>query len=190
VSTTNSIENEVKIRLDSVGDGLARIQAAGFAVRRTRVFETNILYDSPLQSLRKADSALRLRRIGTECILTYKGRPKPGPHKTREELETAVADFAAIQAILARLGYSPVFRYEKFRTEFGKNGEEGNITLDETPAGVFFELEGPPEWVDKTAKSLGFSCVDYITSTYGSLYLDHCRSLGIPAGDMVFDSKV
>ena len=29
--------------------------------------------------------------------------------------------------------------------------EPGVIELDETPAGDFLELEGPPEWIDATA---------------------------------------
>jgi adenylate cyclase class 2 len=186
VSTENQIENEVKIRLAGIEDGLSRLQAAGFIVRRERVFEVNIIYDTPQSTLRNSNSLLRLRQIGSECILTFKGPAEGGRHKTREELETSVGDFGAADAILRRLGYAPAFRYEKFRTEFGKDGEPGTVTLDETPIGVFFELEGPTEWVDDVAKRLGFNELDYITESYGSLYMAHCTSLGVPPSDMVF----
>jgi adenylate cyclase class 2 len=188
VSTANQVENEVKIRLAGVEDGLSRLRAAGFVVRRERVFEVNIIYDSKLGELRRSNCVLRLRQVGSECILTFKGPPEPSDHKTREELETSVGDFAAADAILRRLGYAPVFRYEKFRTEFGKDGEAGTVTLDETPIGVFFELEGPKEWVNGVAKLLGFNEIDYITASYGRLYLDHAASLGVPPGDMVFSA--
>jgi hypothetical protein len=34
--------------------------------------------------------------------------------------------------------------------------------LDETPAGVFLELEGPSRWIDRTARRLGFAESDYL----------------------------
>jgi len=55
--------------------------------------------------------------------------------------------------------------------------------LDETPLGVFLELEGPARWIDRTARALGFSESDYITDSYAEL---HRRSRGGEAGDMVF----
>ncbi len=57
--------------------------------------------------------------------------------------------------------------------------------LDETPVGVFLELEGPPEWIDRTAGTLGFSEGDYITLSYLEL---HRRVTGGETGDMVFGS--
>jgi adenylate cyclase, class 2 len=84
------------------------------------------------------------------------------------------------------MGYQPVFRYDKFRTEFARPGEAGVATLDETPIGVFLELEGSPRWVDRTARKLGFSAADYITRSYGRLYTEFCKSRGMKCGDMVF----
>jgi adenylate cyclase, class 2 len=60
-------------------------------------------------------------------------------------------------------------------------------TVDETPIGVFLELEGLPRWVDRIARVLGFSAADYITLSYGRLYIEACAARGIAPTNMVFD---
>lgn len=88
--------------------------------------------------------------------------------------------------ILRRLGLNPAFRYEKYRTEYSRRGSSGTITVDETPIGDYIELEGAPKWIDATARKLGYSPSDYITSSYGALYLEHCHERGVQPSNMVF----
>jgi adenylate cyclase class 2 len=88
--------------------------------------------------------------------------------------------------VFARLGLEPMFRYEKYRTEFQRQDEDGVVTVDETPIGNFIELEGEPDWIDTVAGELGFNERDYSTTSYGRLYLEHCERAGVPAGHMVF----
>ena len=144
------------------------------------------MYDTAAGDLRAAHSLLRVREAAGAVILTYKGPPKPGRHKSREELETQVSAGRAMQAILDRLGFRPVFRYEKYRAEYQRPGTSGVATVDETPIGTFIELEGAPRWIDRTAKELGFAPADYITASYGSLYLDWCRQAGVEPSNMQF----
>jgi adenylate cyclase class 2 len=151
---------------------------------RPRTFERNEVFDTPSLSLRKERKLIRLREYGDDRILTYKGPPEDGPHKVREEIETEVADAAAMRGVLARLGYAVVFRYEKYRAEFKYEG--GLAVLDETPIGVFVELEGEAEWIDKHAARLGFSQGDYITLSYGALYFAWCSEEGVEPGHMEF----
>ena len=61
-----------------------------------------------------------------------------------------------------------MFRYEKYRTEFRQPRRAGVAMLDETPVGVYLELEGTPHWIDRTARRLGFQESDYITASYGA----------------------
>src|SRR5690606_1627419 len=129
---------------------------------------------------------LRLRLAGGRAVLTHKGARLAGPHKARPETETTVGDFDACHDILLSAGFLLVFRYEKYRTEYGKSCISGTVTVDETPIGNFLELEGEPAWIDATAAELGFHSADYITGSYGSLYLDYCKRLGKPPGHMVF----
>jgi adenylate cyclase class 2 len=133
---------------------------------------------------------LRLRHVGDDFIMTWKGPSIPGPHKIRPELETTVGSLETLDQILRALGYEPAFRYEKYRTEFKRppmTTDEGVVTFDETPIGDFFELEGTAEWIDQTATLLGFERGAYVLASYGRLYLDHCAAHGIQPSNMVFN---
>jgi adenylate cyclase class 2 len=108
-----------------------------------------------------------------------------GLHKSREELETSAGDAGTLELILARLGLVPSFRYEKYRTTYRALDEPGVVALDETPIGVFLELEGPAYWIDATALRLGFTMGDYVVASYAALYRDHLSThQGFP--DMLF----
>jgi adenylate cyclase class 2 len=170
-----SVETEIKLRWPGDGARLrAVLEARGYAEVSPRELEIDQLFDLPDQTLRHSRQLLRVRRRGTECTLTYKGPPQAGAYKSREEIETTLSDGAAFEAILTALGYVPTFRYEKYRTKFRSTREPaGLITLDETPIGNFVELEGAEYWIDDTAKYLGYTPEQYVTSSYAQLYHDH-----------------
>jgi adenylate cyclase, class 2 len=188
MSTAHGIETEIKIRLADTSGAKLRLANAHFAISVPRRLESNTLYDTTDLKLKKAQMLLRLRQVGNESIVTWKGPSIPGTHKIRPELETSVASLQALDGILRALGYEPSFRYEKYRTEFkqAQPAAEGVVTLDETPIGDFFELEGPAEWIDKTAALLGFDRGAYVLASYGRLYLDHCAANGLEPSNMVF----
>lgn len=179
-------EVEVKLAVASAAAACRMLQDAGYRIRRHRVFERNDLYDTPDLRLRNAQELIRLRSAGGENLLTYKGPPLDGRHKTRPEVEVAVSDAPAMELILGKLGLALVFRYEKYRTEYEKTGEPGHVTVDETPIGDFLELEGPADWIDRTAAALGFAETQYITASYGALYREHCSRTGETVSNMVF----
>lgn len=178
-------ENEIKLAVPDARRGRALLRAGGFRVVRPRVFETNTVFDTPERTLRARSALVRIRQAGRAATLTYKGPPALGRHKSREELEFAVENAHVPAALLERLGFAPVWRYEKYRTEFRRPGNAGTAMLDETPAGVYLELEGTPAWIDRTARALGFHEADYITASYGRLYLDRCARDGVEPGDML-----
>ncbi len=138
------IETEIKLRLrDGVDHAKAHLQQLGFVATGPRQLESNQTFDLASGELRRGDRLLRLRSAGGKWRLTYKGPANRDGHKTREEIETDISDGAACGEILAALGYKPAFAYEKYRTTFAAPGEDGIVTLDETPIGDFLELEGP-----------------------------------------------
>ncbi|MBX9601452.1 MAG: class IV adenylate cyclase [Bryobacteraceae bacterium] len=184
--TGNGQEVEVKLAVPSAAEACRLLQNAGYQVRRERVFERNDLYDTPDLRLRNRRELIRLRSAGGENLLTYKGPPVAGRHKSRPEVEVAVSNAAAMESILGKLGLSLVFRYEKYRTEYDKPGEPGHVTVDETPIGDFLELEGPGDWIDRTAAALGFAQTQYITASYAALYREHCSRTGETVSNMVF----
>ncbi len=136
--------------------------------------------------LRKRGKLLRLRRAGPQQVLTFKGASEPSRYKKRWEIETHLRDSEAVEAIFSLLGYHPVFRYEKFRTEYAQRSGNGKVLLDETPIGNFLELEGSAAWIDRTARLLGFSRRDYINRSYGYLYLAYCRERRLRPKNMLF----
>ena len=79
-----------------------------------------------------------------------------------------------------------MFRYQKYRTEYKQAGRAGVATLDETPIGMYLELEGQPGWIDRTARQLGYRESDYIVSSYGRLYLDWCKKNRVKPTNMVW----
>lgn len=180
-------ETEIKLRVESAPEAAGRLAAAGFACSKPRVFEVNLLLDTPDARVRGRGEVLRVRECGGETILTYKGPASRERHKSREEIETHVGEAGAILTVMARLGYEPTYRYEKFRTEFARPGEPGVATVDETPAGVFMELEGEGNWIDRVAAELGFNENDFIIDSYATLFRRYCVENNISAGlGMIF----
>ncbi len=182
-------ETEIKLRVDDAGAGRRMLRAAGFRVFKRRVFESNTVFDTPELALRKAGLLLRVRQAGSVRTLTYKGPVTASKHKSREELELEIPDARVMATIIERLGFHPVFRYDKYRTEFKQLRNSGIAVVDETPVGVYLELEGTDAWIDRTARKLNFSESDYITASYAALYLEWCREHGIVPGNMVFEAR-
>ena len=59
-----------------------------------------------------------------------------------------------MDAILRALGIRANFPLRKVSRRSGADGK-GQVVVDETPIGNFCEIEGPPRWIDATAKKLG-----------------------------------
>ena len=146
--------------------------------------EINSLYDLPGQKLRKRGELLRLRKYGEQWLLTHKAKGKAAHHKVRVELQTELEDGKTMDAILRALGFSPTFRYEKYRA--GWDDGQGHVVLDKTPIGSFGEIEGPARWIDRTAAALGITNADYITQTYADLFFTWKRNTRSPASEMTF----
>jgi len=194
---TGPIETEIKLAMkDGAGPARRLIEELGYRMTRPRTLQIDQVFDFPDRSLRQSGRLLRVRSenarsedggaILTGAILTYKGPVlSAGLHKSREELETSAADGGVLEQVLGRLGLVPSFRYEKYRTTFQTHGEPGLVELDETPIGVFLELEGPGYWIDGTALRLGFALRDYVVASYAALYRDFLDSHEGPP-DMLF----
>ena len=198
-------EIEIKLRVTDASALLGKLRRLR-AASRGRVFERNTLYDTPDSALRRAGCILRLRSESpappARSRASGKGTPFPGGHprailamkapvlapsqryKERLECERVITKGHAWPAILRSLGFHAVFRYEKYRTALRLLGLE--VDLDETPIGIFLELEGAPSKIDRVARMLGYAPRDYICATYGELYAAHCRRRGRFPRDMVF----
>lgn len=184
-----AIETEVKFKVRSAVALAERLQSAGFHQETPRTFERNVLYDTPERRLRLERQILRIRQYGEKWVLTHKALPAEGDsgiYKHRVETETGIGDGEAVAAIFLALGFLPAFTYEKWRTEWAD--VTGHCVIDETPLGVYAEIEGPEEWINRTAIALGVDSSEYISLSYGRLFEVWKQETGSLASDFTFEA--
>jgi adenylate cyclase, class 2 len=180
------LEREIKLRVSSAEDARARVQALGATPLRGRRLQEDCLLDDNAGSLRHRRSVLRVRSEGGKGLLTFKGPVQPGTMKLREERETVVADGDTLVTILEELGLEIWFRYEKYREEFA--ADDAVIAIDETPVGVFMEIEGSEAAIHRAAEAMDFTPADYITESYRALFLREREAGAISGEHMIFAS--
>ncbi len=165
-------EIEVKFRLDARAPFEERLAAAG-ARRAGTESETNVLFDDAAGTMKAAGCALRLRTTERGALLTYKGKASfSGGVKSRLELESAVGKPEAVAALLAALGYAPRFRYEKRRTTWRfPDLSRPLVVVDETPLGLFAEIEGTDAAVRALAAEFGVPASAFIPESYVGLWM-------------------
>jgi len=105
-------------------------------------------YAHPARDFAQTDEALRLRRIGDENRITYKGPKIDKATKTRKELELPLSagaeGLAQWSDMLESLGFRAVAEVRKTRTpgHFTWQGHEIEAALDQVDrAGTFVEIE-------------------------------------------------
>ena len=174
-------EREIKLRFHSADTAREQILALGATPLLGRRLQEDCLFDTEDERLRRERSTLRVRSEGGKALLTWKGPVIEGVVKIREEYETVVADGAALQTILEELGLHIWFRYEKYREEFTL--DDCIIAIDETPVGVFVEIEGGDI---AAARLLGREPCDFVLDSYRALFVRHCETLGVEPTDMLF----
>ncbi len=167
------LEVEIKLPVATASQARALLRHA-HAERLDRYHELNLLFDWPDRRLSRAGCVLRVRQENGRAVLTFKA-PAPGSkYKTRQELEVTVGSAEVMAELLHRLGLRVWFCYEKYRTRYRLPGfKDLLVELDETPIGVFLELEGPGPQIDRAARRLGYSPQDYLTASYYELFRRH-----------------
>jgi adenylate cyclase class 2 len=185
MAMATSLEREVKLRFDSADAARAAALAVGATPLRCRRLQEDALLDNADESLRQRRCVLRVRVESGKSLLTFKGPVQPSPVKAREEIETVVGDGETMLRCLEALGYNVWFRYQKYREEFALN--DVVIAIDETPMGVFVEIEGGEPGIAEVTRALGRTEKDFVLDSYRSLFVEHCRAQGLPLTDMVFD---
>jgi adenylate cyclase class 2 len=183
-----AIETEIKFRVTDTAQLEAQLSSTGFRLVTPRSFEGNVLYDTLDRSLRGKRELVRIRNYAGRWLLTHKRVPDSGigedRHKHRVETETELSDGAALAEVFGSVGLGPVFRYEKWRTEW--SDDQGHCVVDETPLGTFAELEGEPEWIDRVAGQLGVAPEERLTVSYGRLFDQWRERTGSTAQDLTF----
>ena len=184
--SATSLEREVKLKFDSVEEARKAVIAAGCTPRLGRRLQADALLDTDDEQLRRRRCVLRVRVENGKSRVTFKGPVQPSMMKVREEDETLVGDGEVLLKIFRELGLHVWFRYEKYREEFSH--EDVIVAIDETPVGVFVEIEGGEQGIETAAAALGRSQADYLVDSYRGLFLQLRDSVGMTTSDMVFDT--
>lgn len=190
------METERKYPIDDPAAIAARLHELGFQ-GSGRYFESNLVFDTPDLSLFGKDCLLRLRTCEwpdrISALLTFKGPTDQAAArergvKSREELETGIADPGIMARILGRLGYRQIARYEKVREEWRKPGESDlAIDLDILPFGAFLEIEAGPAAMESMEAALHLDKSEIGLKTYHEINQEWRDKNGLPpARDIVF----
>lgn len=182
-------EREIKLPVDDLGRTRAALAERGWRTPHGVAYERNTIYDTPDGRIHAAGQLLRVREISGRGAFTFKQPQRiVDGHQVREEHETEAADPEALHRIVEGLGYRPSWIYEKRRTRYEREDSPGVIELDDTPIGAYLELEGPADWIDRTAAELGYEPADYIAASYRTLFERWREETGRQGRrDMVFD---
>lgn len=183
------VEREVKLLFPTAATARAAVLALGAAPAHARRLQDDSLYDTPDEMLRHKGYVVRLRTErwsgGPDTTtLTVKGPVQAGAMKVREEHETRVEKGEAVQQAFDVLGLRSWFRYQKYREEFSANGVV--IAIDETPVGIYIELEGDEQAIHALTKALGRSPADFIVDSYYRLFMKHRHEFGLRGDHMLF----
>lgn len=189
----SNAEIELKCPISDPAALQSRLLELGFHIETPSTFEHNTLYDTPSRDLRSRTEILRIRQYGSTYTVTHKGladphgAPDSARYKVRIETETTVGDGPTLAAIFEHLGYAPAFVYEKYRTEWSHASDpSAHVVVDETPIGTYAELEGPPDWIERTLSQLSIDPASCLTDSYGKLFLDWKQRTGSTAENLTF----
>lgn len=171
-----AIETEKKYRLsekrlDEITQRLVELGASFVK----EVFEVN--YQHRGGEMDERGATLRLRKIGDFTVLTYKEKVKSeNGAKKKMEFETSVSDVDAAEAIIERLGYKLTTVYEKRRKYWHLGDVE--VVLDELPFGLYMEIEGTTEAIDKAQKKLALKDIEHEPRGYPRLTIKYGKMNG------------
>ncbi|MCI0361153.1 MAG: class IV adenylate cyclase [Planctomycetaceae bacterium] len=113
-----------------------------------RIEQADTYFAHPTRNFAQTDEALRLRRVGEENCITYKGPKIDRETKTRRELEVPLASgqaaFEQYTKLLVTLGFGVVatVRKRRERVHLAWHGHAVEVALDTVDrVGLFAELE-------------------------------------------------
>jgi len=162
-------EIEIKFVVKDTKAVTEKLRKLGFRIAIGRHREKNYLFDDGSGNLQSACKLLRVRKTPSSQTVTFKGPIlATSKLKHREEIECRIENADTMIRILEEIGFKVRTEYSKYRTVFEKDGF--NISLDETEAGNYLEVEGPSdEEITRLGSKLGYSEQDFVRRTYAEL---------------------
>jgi len=140
-------EVEVKYKLEDV-EQFRKTLLENQAEFVSTVEQEDLYLNHPCRDFAETDEAFRIRRIGSENRLTYKGSLLDQETKSREELELTFSPDAhaamQMQSLLEKLGFQPVHSVQKIRDTYHCLFESTSfeVVIDQVEGlGWYVELE-------------------------------------------------
>ena len=137
-------EIEIKFAVKDTKRLRRNCESLGFRIAVGRHREKNYLFDDASGNLRKAGKLLRVRNTPSSQTVTYKGPIlATSKLKHREEIECRIENAETMIRILEEVGFKVRTRIFEVPNRIRKR--RFNVSLDETEAGNYLEVEGPSD---------------------------------------------
>ncbi len=184
-------EIEIKLRAADLSAVRQSLEQVGGRFLES-VHESNEFFDRPDNSLRTADSGLRIRTFrrdgasSDEALLTWKGPLQPGVMHNRSSIDLTARPGALACGFLFALGFIRTSGFEKLRESWEFGG--CRVELDELPHfGSFVEIEGPDEaTVLQVRAQLGLTGLENVPQTYHAMVAGYLRARPCPDNTLRF----
>ena len=180
-----TLEVEMKFPIDDPSLLRTRLAEAGIALGDP-IAQLDQYYQHPARDFAATDEAFRLRRVGDETFVTYKGPKLDTQTKTREEIELPLAPGSApwekFTAMLLHLGLLPGGTVVKERRtgRAVSRGRQIEVAWDTVVSlGEFLELEvvAQPDDVDAAREAVqAFAAALELTRSERRSYLELLRA--------------
>ncbi len=148
-------EIEVKILKIDVQDVKSKLKKLG----AKKIFDGQIepvTFDFPDARLKKAKQLLRIRKVGNETELCFKGKKQQSALKIQEEIQVNTSNFEETMTILTKIGFIAHRHSPKHRESYSLGNVRFEIDTD-PPIPTYLEIEASSEEeVINAVKQLGF----------------------------------
>lgn len=141
------LEIEMKFPVNDF-DSIQQQMRRWHATEQPTIAEADHYFNAPDRDFGRTDEAFRLRCIGAQNRMTYKGPKQAGPTKTRAEIEIGLEPGShaaeSFCRLVQHLGYRPTAIVKKRRTcyDFEREGFALQACCDEVETlGRFVEIE-------------------------------------------------
>lgn len=158
----NMFEVEQKHRISDLDKLLDRVGALGARLGEPKQ-QVDTYYAHPARDFAQTDEALRIRRVGADCFITYKGPKLDQTSKTRRELEIPLAggleEAQKLAELIEALGFkaAAVVAKQRRTATVDWHGQPVEVVVDEVDRlGQFVELElqADDKGLDQARRSL------------------------------------
>lgn len=180
----NEIKKEIEVRflIKDVASFAESLQRVGAICTHPRYLETNELFDTDEKRLQNNFEVLRLRRDWTQKI-TYK---RALTFNIRDEIEFEISDADQARKMMEALGYKCYLLFEKYRSMY--TWQSAQITIDETPLGIFVEIEDLSlEYIEEKADFLKLNWDAQVRKSYYKCF-EIVQSIDGKLSEMTFEA--